>query len=153
MMDPYNLAICFGPTLLPIPEDKDQVQYQNAVNELIKNIIMYQEDVFPADGGPVYEKYILSPEEDIQPDMPDAGQDDFSEDGSEYGYKDSDEESEVFDAVAQYDFEGRSSHELTFRKGANITLHSQVSPDWWKGSLEGKAGLVPDKYIAVMKTR
>ena len=25
MMDPYNLAICFGPTLVPIPEDKDQV--------------------------------------------------------------------------------------------------------------------------------
>lgn len=24
-MDPYNLAICFGPTLVPIPEDKDQV--------------------------------------------------------------------------------------------------------------------------------
>ena len=27
MMDPYNLAICFGPTLVPIPEDKDQVNY------------------------------------------------------------------------------------------------------------------------------
>lgn len=27
MMDPYNLAICFGPTLLPIPEGKDQVVY------------------------------------------------------------------------------------------------------------------------------
>ena len=25
MMDPYNLAICFGPTLVPIPPDKDQV--------------------------------------------------------------------------------------------------------------------------------
>ena len=25
MMDPYNLAICFGPTLLPIPPDRDQV--------------------------------------------------------------------------------------------------------------------------------
>lgn len=57
-MDPYNLAICFGPTLLPIPEDKDQVQYQNLVNELIKNIIIYQEEIFPDDGGIVYEKYI-----------------------------------------------------------------------------------------------
>ena len=25
LMYPYNLAICFGPTLLPIPHDKDQV--------------------------------------------------------------------------------------------------------------------------------
>lgn len=58
MMDPYNLAICFGPTLLPIPEDKDQVLYQNLVNELIKNIIIYQEEIFLTDGGMVYEKYI-----------------------------------------------------------------------------------------------
>jgi len=26
LMYPYNLAICFGPTLLPIPSDKDQVK-------------------------------------------------------------------------------------------------------------------------------
>lgn len=32
MMDAYNLAICFGPTLMPAPEDKDQVQYQNQVS-------------------------------------------------------------------------------------------------------------------------
>lgn len=59
MMEPYNLAICFGPTLLPIPPDRDQVQYQSAVNELIKNIIVHQEEIFPNDGGPVYEKCIV----------------------------------------------------------------------------------------------
>ena len=58
MMDPYNLAICFGPTLVPVPEDKDQVQYQNLVNELIKNIIINSEDIFSNDGGVVYERYI-----------------------------------------------------------------------------------------------
>lgn len=58
MMDPYNLAICFGPTLVPVPEDKDQVQFQNLVNELIKNIIINSEDIFPVDGGVVYERYI-----------------------------------------------------------------------------------------------
>jgi len=40
MMDPYNLAICFGPTLLPIPPDRDQVSYQASVNEIIKTIII-----------------------------------------------------------------------------------------------------------------
>ena len=59
MMDPYNLAICFGPTLVPIPTDRDQVTYQNLVNELIKNFIIFNEDIFPPDGtGTVYEKYI-----------------------------------------------------------------------------------------------
>ena len=64
MMDPYNLAICFGPTLVPIPEERDQVQFQNLVNELIKNFIIFHEDIFPAAvAGPRYEKY-LGPEPD-----------------------------------------------------------------------------------------
>ena len=65
MMDPYNLAICFGPTLVPIPTDRDQVIYQNLVNELIKNFIIFNDDIFPSDGlGTLYEKYI-STEPDI----------------------------------------------------------------------------------------
>ncbi|KAG1671661.1 SLIT-ROBO Rho GTPase-activating protein 1 [Nymphon striatum] len=56
MMDAYNLAICFGPTLILIPEDKDQVCYFTLVNELVKSIIIYQEEIFDNDGGPVYEK-------------------------------------------------------------------------------------------------
>lgn len=59
MMDAYNLAICFGPTLMPAPEEKDQVQCQNQVNDLIKNMIVFHEDLFPKDlGGTAYEKYI-----------------------------------------------------------------------------------------------
>jgi len=57
-MDPYNLAICFGPTLLPVPSDRDLVLFQGHVNELIKNVIIYQEDIFPYDGGSVYERCI-----------------------------------------------------------------------------------------------
>ena len=59
LMDPYNLAICFGPTLVPIPEERDQVQFQGLVNELIKNFIVFHEDIFPAGlfPGPQYEKY------------------------------------------------------------------------------------------------
>jgi len=61
LMDPYNLAICFGPTLVPIPEERDQVQYQALVNELIKNFIIFHEDIFPGGvGGPAYEKYLTA---------------------------------------------------------------------------------------------
>uniref|UniRef100_A0A914IAM6 non-specific serine/threonine protein kinase n=1 Tax=Globodera rostochiensis TaxID=31243 RepID=A0A914IAM6_GLORO len=60
MMDPYNLAICFGPTLLPIPEGKHQVCYQNSVNEVIKNLIVHSDAIFNARvPGPRYEKYAL----------------------------------------------------------------------------------------------
>ena len=59
MMDPYNLGICFGPTLLPIPPDRDQVQFQSYVNNLVKTMVQHYDEIFTADGGPVYEKSIL----------------------------------------------------------------------------------------------
>ena len=63
MMDPYNLAICFGPTLLPIPDGKDQVFYHNFVNELVKNLIIFYEDVFNWEmAGPIFEKYLMCDE-------------------------------------------------------------------------------------------
>ena len=66
MMDPYNLAICFGPTLVPIPEERDQVQYQSLANELIKNFIIFHEDIFPATiPGPTYEKYLTIEPDDV----------------------------------------------------------------------------------------
>lgn len=58
-MDAYNLAICFGPTLMPAPEDKDQVNQVNQVNDLIKNMIVHHQDLFSTElGGTTYEKYI-----------------------------------------------------------------------------------------------
>lgn len=60
MMDAYNLAICFGPTLLPIPPDRDQVSFQSNVHEVVKTMIVHQEDLFSGDdGGMMYEKCIL----------------------------------------------------------------------------------------------
>lgn len=57
MMDPYNLAICFGPTLMSVPEGHDQVSCQAHVNELIKTIIIHHDNIFPGLQdlqGPVY---------------------------------------------------------------------------------------------------
>ena len=58
-MDPYNLAICFGPTLMHIPDGQDPVSCQAHVNEVIKTIIIHHEAIFPSPReleGPVYEK-------------------------------------------------------------------------------------------------
>ncbi|XP_069700289.1 SLIT-ROBO Rho GTPase-activating protein 1-like isoform X2 [Periplaneta americana] len=144
MMDPYNLAICFGPTLVPVPEDKDQVQYQNQVNELIKNIILFNEEIFPADGGLLYEKYISrEPDEN---DVGDSPSDHVQEDMDSEVYP-SEDESECLEATAQFDFMARSERELSFKKGDNVVLFSQVSNDWWRGSVNGHEGLIPDKYI------
>ncbi|XP_049830329.1 SLIT-ROBO Rho GTPase-activating protein 1-like isoform X2 [Schistocerca gregaria] len=146
MMDPYNLAICFGPTLVPVPEEKEQyqVQYQNQVNELIKNIILYHEDIFPLDGGPVYEKFISK--EPDENDVGDSPSDHIPEDMDSEVYP-SEDESECMEATAQFDFMARSDRELSFKKGDHLVLFSQVSNDWWRGSIDGREGLVPDKYI------
>lgn len=66
MMDPYNLAICFGPTLMPIPDGQDPVACQAHVNEVIKTIIIHSEVIFPSHReleGPVYEKCMTGGEE------------------------------------------------------------------------------------------
>uniref|UniRef100_A0A1B6DN07 SLIT-ROBO Rho GTPase-activating protein 1 n=1 Tax=Clastoptera arizonana TaxID=38151 RepID=A0A1B6DN07_9HEMI len=148
MMDPYNLAICFGPTLVPVPEDKDQVQYQNQVNELIKNIILFNDEIFPTHelGGPLYEKYISrEPDEN---DVGDSPSDHVQEDMDSEVYP-SEDECESLEATVQFDFVARSERELSLRKGEHVTLFAQVSNDWWRGSVNSKEGLIPDKYILI----
>ena len=58
-MEPRNLAIVFGPTLLPTPDTLDQVACQAHVNEVIKTVILHHDNIFPDTkelSGPVYEK-------------------------------------------------------------------------------------------------
>ena len=56
-------------------------------------------------------------------------------------------ELEYLEAQALYDFSARSVREVNFNKGDTIVLYKQVSNDWWKGAVNGKEGLIPDKYI------
>lgn len=53
------------------------------------------------------------------------------------------------EATAQFDFNARSERELSLRKGDLVTLRKQVSNDWWQGTVRGKDGLIPDKYISL----
>ncbi len=69
MMDPFNLAICFGPTLMPAPTDADQVECQANVNAVVKTCIVHHAEIFAggaegtvAVGGPRYEKYACGPQ-------------------------------------------------------------------------------------------
>ncbi|GCC49538.1 hypothetical protein chiPu_0033900, partial [Chiloscyllium punctatum] len=65
-MDPHNLAVCFGPTLVTVPPDQDPVSSQARVNEAIKTVIVHHDKIFPGSEelpGPVYEK-CMTQEED-----------------------------------------------------------------------------------------
>lgn len=63
-MDPYNLAVCFGPTLLPVPAGQDPVALQGRVNQLVQTLIVQPSRVFPPVAvlpGPTYEKCMAPP--------------------------------------------------------------------------------------------
>uniref|UniRef100_A0A671XS51 Rho GTPase activating protein 4a n=1 Tax=Sparus aurata TaxID=8175 RepID=A0A671XS51_SPAAU len=70
MMQPYNLAVCFGPSLVRGQSDDDVVTLQPQINALVKNIIIQHESIFPSQSelqGPVYEKCMTLEEDDCEP--------------------------------------------------------------------------------------
>uniref|UniRef100_A0A4W2HEU6 SLIT-ROBO Rho GTPase-activating protein 2 n=1 Tax=Bos indicus x Bos taurus TaxID=30522 RepID=A0A4W2HEU6_BOBOX len=154
MMDPYNLAICFGPSLMSVPEGHDQVSCQAHVNELIKTIIIQHENVFPNPReleGPVYsrggstEDYCDSPHGETT-SAEDSTQDVTTE------HHTSDDECEPIEAIAKFDYVGRTARELSFKKGASLLLYQRASDDWWEGRHNGIDGLIPHQYIVVQDT-
>ncbi|XP_077385678.1 SLIT-ROBO Rho GTPase-activating protein 3 isoform X2 [Festucalex cinctus] len=150
MMDPYNLAICFGPTLMPIPDSQDPVSCQAHVNEVIKTIIIHNEVIFPSLrelDGPVYEKCMTGGEEYCDSPHSEPGTLDEVDNGTEPHT--SDEEVEQIEAIAKFDYVGRSPRELSFKKGASLLLYHRASEDWWEGRHNGVDGLIPHQYIVV----
>ncbi|KAJ8378974.1 hypothetical protein AAFF_G00232680 [Aldrovandia affinis] len=150
MMDPYNLAICFGPTLMPIPDGQDLVACQAHVNELVKTIIVHHEVIFPSPrelGGPVYEKCMTGGEEYCDSPHSEPGTIDEVDNGT--GPHTSDDEVEQIEAIAKFDYAGRTPRELSFKKGASLLLYHRASEDWWEGRHNGVDGLIPHQYIVV----
>uniref|UniRef100_A0A7N8XMZ0 SLIT-ROBO Rho GTPase activating protein 3 n=1 Tax=Mastacembelus armatus TaxID=205130 RepID=A0A7N8XMZ0_9TELE len=150
MMDPYNLAICFGPTLMPIPDSQDPVTCQAHVNEVIKTIIIHNEAIFPGQrelDGPLYEKCMAGGEEYCDSPHSEPGTIDEADNGTEPHT--SDEEVEQIEAIAKFDYVGRSPRELSFKKGASLLLYHRASEDWWEGRHNGVDGLIPHQYIVV----
>ncbi|XP_056885738.1 SLIT-ROBO Rho GTPase-activating protein 3 isoform X2 [Takifugu flavidus] len=150
MMDSYNLAICFGPTLMPIPDGQDPVACQAHVNEVIKTIIVHNEVIFPSQrelDGPVYEKCMTGGEEYCDSPHSEPGTIDEADNGTETHT--SDEEVEQIEAIAKFDYVGRTPRELSFKKGASLLLYHRASEDWWEGRHNGVDGLIPHQYIVV----
>ncbi|KAM9807568.1 SLIT-ROBO Rho GTPase-activating protein 1 isoform 2-T2 [Neosynchiropus ocellatus] len=151
MMDAYNLAICFGPTLMPTPESQDQVSCQAHVNEIIKTIIIHHETIFPDAkelDGPIYEKCMAGGEYCESPYSEHGALEEVDNEGGAETHT-SEDEGEPIEAIAKFDYVGRSSRELSFKKGASLLLYQRASEDWWEGRHNGIDGLVPHQYIVV----
>ncbi|XP_033704988.1 rho GTPase-activating protein 4 isoform X2 [Tursiops truncatus] len=159
MMDAYNLAVCFGPTLLPVPAGQDPVALQGRVNQLVQTVIVQPSRVFPPLAqlpGPVYEKCMAPPSAsclgDAQLEGP-AGENEPEpepEPEPEAGSLAPEDDPEgVVEAVACFAYTGRTAQELTFQRGDVLRLHERASGDWWRGEHAGARGLIPHKYITL----
>lgn len=154
MMDPYNLAICFGPSLMSVPEGHDQVSCQAHVNELIKTIIIQHENIFPNPReleGPVYSRGGSTEDYCDSPHGETASVEDSTQDATTEHHT-SDDECEPIEAIAKFDYVGRTARELSFKKGASLLLYQRASDDWWEGRHNGIDGLIPHQYIVVQDT-
>ncbi|XP_037306584.1 SLIT-ROBO Rho GTPase-activating protein 1 isoform X2 [Pungitius pungitius] len=151
MMDPYNLAICYGPTLMPTPDSLDQVSCQAHVNEIVKTIIIHHETIFPDAKeleGPIYEKCMAGGDYCESPYSEHGALEEVENEGGTETHT-SEDEGEPIEAIAKFDYVGRSSRELSFKKGASLLLYQRASDDWWEGRHNGIDGLVPHQYIVV----
>ncbi|KAL6120109.1 arhgap4 [Pungitius sinensis] len=143
MMQPYNLAVCFGPSLLRGLDSDDAVARQPQVNDLVKTMILQHDSIYPSQSelpGPVYEKHMTLEQEYCEP---------ITEEGEgETEHLPSEDE---WEAVAMFDYSARSPAELSFKQGELLILHSKASCDWWRGEVGGVKGLIPHKYISVLE--
>eukprot|EP00092_Neocalanus_flemingeri_P090614 GFUD01114782.1.p1 GENE.GFUD01114782.1~~GFUD01114782.1.p1 ORF type:complete len:643 (-),score=177.63 GFUD01114782.1:52-1860(-) len=139
-MDPYNIAICFGPTLCPIPEGKDLVQHTNLVNDLIKNFLIFCDDIFHDEiDGPLY----------IRTDGLDAGHDDQVQEDATKEPNEDQPKLQPEEAVALYDYKSGTANELSFNKGDKLLLFSKANDHWWKGRKDEVNGLIPAQYVQI----
>ncbi|XP_064154059.1 SLIT-ROBO Rho GTPase-activating protein 2-like isoform X1 [Anguilla rostrata] len=163
MMDPYNLAICFGPTLMSVPEGQDQVSCQAHVNELIKTIIIHHHHIFPGPRdlqGPLYDPEDYGELPLVDEPTPETVRElhTSSEALTPAPVSPADpgrlllSDSDPVEAVARFDYSGRSNRELSFQKGAPLLLFHRASDDWWEGRHNGVDGLVPHQYVKVQDT-
>uniref|UniRef100_A0A671K7A8 SLIT-ROBO Rho GTPase-activating protein 3-like n=1 Tax=Sinocyclocheilus anshuiensis TaxID=1608454 RepID=A0A671K7A8_9TELE len=146
MMQPYNLAVCFGPSLLRgVEMGGDEVTLAPQINDLVKTMIIHHENIVPGPSelpGPIYEKCMTLEQEYCEP-ITEEGEGDAEHLPSE----------DECEAVAMFDYVARSAAELSFKQGDHLLLHSKASADWWRGEAGGVKGLIPHKYISVVEGR
>ncbi|XP_035314346.1 rho GTPase-activating protein 4 isoform X1 [Cricetulus griseus] len=153
MMDSYNLAVCFGPTLLPVPAGQDPVALQGLVNQLVQTLILQPARVFPPLAilpGPIYEKCMAPPSASCLGDSQLeslVGEPELELEAGTTAQED-DPEGDV-EAVACFAYTASTAQELTFQRGDVLRLYARASSDWWRGEHAGVQGLIPHKYITL----
>jgi SLIT-ROBO Rho GTPase activating protein len=56
---------------------------------------------------------------------------------------------EMMEAVALFDYNGRTNKELSFKTNQIISIYKKINHEWWLGHIAEKnqSGFIPDGYI------
>uniref|UniRef100_A0ABM5FQ69 Rho GTPase-activating protein 4 isoform X2 n=1 Tax=Pogona vitticeps TaxID=103695 RepID=A0ABM5FQ69_9SAUR len=140
MMDPHNLAVCFGPTLVTVPAGQDAVSVQPHINEVVKCLIVHHEAIFPGTSqlpGPQYEKVMALAEEEYCDVLPlEATAEEPETEGTP-------------ETPASEDECDSQSDPVLPRSGSTIQHEERFVPQrtapvgWRRGERGGNRGLVP----------
>ncbi|CAF1033934.1 unnamed protein product [Rotaria sordida] len=62
---------------------------------------------------------------------------------------------EMVEAVALFDYNGRTNKELSFKKNQIIFIYKKMNHEWWLGHIAGgnQSGFIPDGYIKLKSRR
>ncbi|XP_048343142.1 rho GTPase-activating protein 4-like [Sphaerodactylus townsendi] len=139
MMDPHNLAVCFGPTLVTVPTGQDAVSVQPHINEVVKCLIVHHEAIFPGTGqlsGPQYEKVMALAEEEYCDVLPlETTAEEPETEGTPETPASEDECDSQSDSVPRSG--STTQHEERF------VLQRAIPGGWWRADRGGNRGLVP----------
>eukprot|EP01099_Mayorella_cantabrigiensis_P008634 TRINITY_DN813_c0_g1_i1.p1 TRINITY_DN813_c0_g1~~TRINITY_DN813_c0_g1_i1.p1 ORF type:complete len:445 (-),score=130.22 TRINITY_DN813_c0_g1_i1:492-1826(-) len=135
MMNIENLGIVFGPTLMRAADEKMGVQ-TNKSNIVIEQMIQYSDEIFgsaPA-VAPLISKKVSEKSQSKLSDS--TGSQESQVDGKK--------------GTALYDFSGDPNQgQLSFSKGAVITIIQKHGNGWLSGEYKGKVGYFPENYISL----
>ncbi|CAF4519479.1 unnamed protein product [Rotaria sp. Silwood1] len=61
----------------------------------------------------------------------------------------------MVEAVALFDYNGRTYKELSFKKNQTLFIHKKMNHEWWLGHIAGgnQSGFIPDGYIKLKSRR
>ncbi|EGD78350.1 hypothetical protein PTSG_09416 [Salpingoeca rosetta] len=167
-MGTSNLALVFGPTLMPAPKHDMGAMLRDAttVNTIMSCLIEYHEWIFASAAaqhdGSASTTDATAPEAEASPkdsaasattpataatSSTAASGATATGDSKPVAAKRKPTPRVVTYALALHDYQGRNPSELSFAKGARIPVHEKTDPNWWKGELDGKKGYVAAAYV------
>jgi hypothetical protein len=158
MMSAANLALVFGPTLMPGPKDDMGAMLRDAapINVLMCAMIENTAYIFAKFISPEVEQGLAGvPQQastSVAPEAEPLGNGQLDLPPEDDGLVDrSVAMEEKQEAVALHDYTARSANELSLTKDQHLFVFGQADGNWFTGEANGQQGFVAAAYVRVLE--